>query len=467
MKDIKKEFDNLNSKFKRNKIDIGCSYDNKEIIEDLGKEKLKVKLSAIQNRNTVRLEDYIPDESKPLTFICVNIHVFQDSLGRGAFQNEDISRLRQVFEWINHRFSFNYPPNYNPIYTPKPLLKQQIDSRIRFVINKIEFYQDDSLCNTHSDNVLLNAIRQRDPNMIKQLNFLINNPSPPVSYTGHAVFPTTDMSINQVVHLIGARDASNVPEPWSPFGDWFLSLHWCHELGHIFGLCHTYDSANSWWLCARCNEQHDFYIYDVHGLSPNQDCPIPQSAGNNNIMAGAGTEAISTLQIAKMHYALENLTVGKYSKGCCCKKCVAFGAGIFRHKSQGAGVILEYEKTLANEPWAWDGKLFTCPSDGIYNFSVSFQKDSLVDGGTANDVWIKLWAGWDLIGTAWSEKADAKTTGIVNAPQYGRRDSVCFTTNVKLKKGTIVKTEIGSHNNEKRHVVDVNFSGHLLCSDCC
>lgn len=465
MKEVKKQFNDLHNEKRTKHFDIGCSYDNEQYIKSIDFEKVKKSMSSFGTRSSVVLEDYIPDKSKPITFICININIFQDSSGRGSFQKEDISRLKQIIHWINGRFAFNYPKNYSPIYNPKPQLPKKIDSRVRLVINRIEFYKDDVLNKSHSDSLLLNAIFQRDLDMKNQLNFVITNPSS-TGHTGHAIFPSTNINHDQGVFLHGSRDSSDIPEAWSPVGDWFLSLHWMHELGHIFGLCHTYDPAPSWSLCGRCNEGHQFYLYDIHGLTPNKNCPIYQNSGNNNIMAGGPTEEISTLQIAKIHYAIENYSIGKYTKGCCCNKCVAFGANIFRHKSQGDGKVLEYEKTLANVPWAWDGKIFTCPSDGIYNFSISFQKDSLIDGGTHKDVWIKLWADWELIGTAWSEQAGSNR-GWFQRPSIGRRDSVCFTTNIKLKKGTIIKTEVGSHNNEKRHLVDVNFSGHLLCSDCC
>lgn len=478
MKKLREEFLALHKQTKMSIIPIECAHSAPGV---LGQPNDEGELSGgldLQNRGAIRLEDYIPDRDKPLTFICVNIHMFQDSNGRGAFNYNDIPRLRQIIEWVSGRFWLNFPPNYNPIYTPphNPL-PQKIDSRIRFILNRIEFYQDDTLCASRNPNVLLNAVRQRDASMMNQLNFIINHPTPGIGGLGRAPYPSTNLNFDQYVWLTINRDGTTgLPNPYLPGNnlnnDFFLSQHWCHELGHFFGLCHVYPNSGpaAGGNCANCDETHDFYLYDIYGHSPNQVCPVPTGVPNNNIMSvqgGSAPEAISTLQIAKMHYALEHLSSGRYARGCCCGKCVAFGAQITRHQSQGSPLTLEYGDTLANKSFAWDGKLFTCPVDGVYNFSVSYQKDSLVDGGTPNDVYVKLWADYDNIGTAWSEKADARTRGIFNKPQYGRRDSVCYTTNIKLKKGTVVKTEVGSHDNAKRHLVDLNFSGHLLCSDCC
>ena len=407
-------------------------------------------------RSNVILTDYIPKEDKPLTFICVNLHVFQDSAGVKNYNKAHIKHLRMIFDWINGYQTNNHVPNYTGLCTTKPALPQQMDSRIRFILNRIEFYQDDALCNQGAWNFtpLVNAMIQRDPGMDSQLNIFITDPDNPQPATGYTQFPSTNLSFKQYIHTFRNR-ANPVP----PF---FLSQHWVHELGHVLGLNHLYTGGGA---SAQCNETDPLYLYDIFGCSPNQQCPLP-TGSNNNIMGAGDSWSISTLQIAKMHYSIQELSVGQYANNICCPKCVAFGASIFRHKSTGASETLKYERQFSNESWAWDDKLFTCPVDGVYHFGVSFQKDALIDGGTSKDVWIKLWADGDLIGTAWSEQTGTFGRWF-SRPQAGRRDSVSFTTNVTLKMGTIVKTEVGSHNNEKRHLVDVNFSGHLLCSKSC
>lgn len=409
------------------------------------------------NRSDINLLDYIPDAEKPLTFICVNLHIFQNSAGLKNYDKSNVKDFKAIFNWINGFYTNVYTPNYTGTCNSKTPLPQKVDSRIRFIVNRIEFYQDDALCNVGAFNyqILVNAMLQRDASMDKQLNIFLTNPHNPQPAKGYTQRPSTNLTFKQYIHSFKSKHHS-VP----PF---FLSQHWAHELGHVLGLLHTYPGPGG----PICNEMDDFYLYDIHGCFPSKMCPIPTNILNNNLMGGKDSTSISTLQVATMQYSIKNLSVGQYANGICCPNCVAFGATIFRHKSQGAGTILEYEKVLTNEAWAWDGKVFTCPVDGTYHFGVSYQKDSLVEGGTSKNVWLKLWAGWDLIGTVWSEPADARTHGIANLPQSGRRDSVCFTTNIRLKKGTIVKTEIGSHNNEKRHLVDINFNGHLLCSDCC
>jgi len=441
----------------KNEIKKGSKpYDERSIccIQETDEKKIIKKTS----RSQINLVDFIPNAEKPITFICVNLHIFQDSSGQKNYNITHKKEFKAIFDWINGYYKNSYTPNYAGICSTKPILEQQIDSRIRFILNRIEFYQDDALCNQGAWNYLplVNAMLQRDSSMDNQLNIFLTDPDTSQPAAGYTQFPSSNMYFKQYIHSFRNR-ANPVP----PF---FLSQHWAHELGHVLGLSHTYSGGGASPIC---DETDTFFLYDVHGCGSSKTCPLPQSTGNNNnLMGGKESWSISTLQVARMQYCLQNLSVSKYANGICCPKCVAFGASIFRHKSQGSGTILEYEKTLANESWAWDGKTFTCPVNGVYHFGVSFQKDSLIEGGTSKDVWLKLWADSDLIGTAWSEQADARTGGIANAPQAGRRDSVCFTTNIKLKKGTVIKTEVGSSNNEKRHLVDINFNGHLLCSDC-
>lgn len=415
-------------------------------------EKLSVKVSS---RMPFQLTDYIPAPDKPLKFICINLHIFQNQAGTKNFSKKNIGEFKQMFDWINQIYTNQIqPPNYLHICSTKPVLQQQLDSRVRFLLNRIEFYQDDVLCNQGAFNYtpLLNAMLQRDSSMDSQLNIFITAPDNAQPAAGYTQFPSSNLNTKQYIH-------SFAKGPWTNVGYWW-SQHFAHEIGHVLGLPHTYGGAN-------CNENDPFYLYDIHGCVTNKVCPIPTSDPNNNLMGGKESWSISTLQTAIIHYSLDTLSVKQYAENMCCPKCVAFGATIDRHKSQGGEQLLAYTKILANDSSAFDGKLFTCPVDGVYNFSVSFQKDSLVDGGTPKNVWVHLMADWDIIGTIMSEKADAKTDWSPGIEQFGRRDTVSAALNIKLKKGTIVKTIVKSDNGDLRNIVDVTFSGHLLCPCCC
>lgn len=423
-------------------------------------------VEQLVSRSDVVLEDYIPAADKPITFICVNLHIFQDSDGSNNYDKSKIEGFRNVFDWINSFHPNGHIPDYLGTCNSKPPLPQQLDSRIRFILNRIEFYQDDSLrqVGIYDQTPLVNAMLARDKTMDQQLNIFLTAPDTPQWAAGYInQFPTNNLNQKLYIHSFATPSDTHLDPSF------FFAVHWSHELGHFFGLTHLYQTFGTGG-CGQCDESCFFYLYDIFGCSPTQVCPLP-GGSNNNIMGGGPSWSISTLQIAIMHYALQHWSTGQYAIDCCCPRCVAFTGKIGRHKSQGPQEFLTYEYVLANEGWAWDKSTFTCPVDGTYHFSLSFQKDSLIDGGTSNDVWIKLWADTDLLGTAWSEKAGSESNRIWwfwrSKPQEGRRDSVGFSLNVSLKKGTLVRTELGSHNQEKRNLVDVIFSGHLLCSKCC
>lgn len=408
------------------------------------------------------IQQYIPAADSALQFVCVNIHVFQNSSGGNNFNYNHTGDFRRIFEWING-FQYNtFTPDYGSNCDSGSPLPQGIDTRIRYVLNRIEFYRDDALNKVEilaSLDPFFDAILDRNPAFESQLNIFITNPPPPPpgqsKPAGRAVFPTLDPALRQAIH--------SAYIPWNNAPGYFYSSHWAHELGHIFNLTHLYDSNP-------CNESNPWFHYDIFGCGTTKVCPLP-GGGNNNVMGGGPSASTATSQIAKMHHAIQELSCGKYVNNCC-GGCAAFGARFDRHQSAGNEQVLEYWETLANTPEAWDRKHFTCPNDGIYHFDLGFQKDSLIDGGTSEDVWVRLIAGNEEIGIVWSEKADRATgwgffSNFFGTPQSGRRDNVSLSVNVQLKKGTVVKTVVGSHGNLKRHLVNGTFSGHLICNDCC
>ena len=81
----------------------------------------------------------------PIKFMCVNVHIFQNSSGTKNFNRSAIPGLRQVFDWINDNYWNRQVPSIIPVCTSRPTLAQQVDPRIRFILNRIEFYRDDTL----------------------------------------------------------------------------------------------------------------------------------------------------------------------------------------------------------------------------------------------------------------------------------------------------------------------------------
>ncbi|MFD2565887.1 C1q-like domain-containing protein [Pseudotenacibaculum haliotis] len=440
-----KELERLSKQALKRELDKGFKPLNEQTICCMP-ESIENEKAQYISRSSINLIDYIPSKDDPITFICVNLHVFQDSTGQKNYNESHIKGFREIFDWINASYQNIYEPNYIGVCNSKPVLEQKIDTRIRFVLNRIEFYQDDALCNLGAWDYtpLVNAMLQRDASMNSQLNIFLTDPDNPQPALGYTRFPSSNLSFKQYIHSFRNR--------LNPIPPYFLSQHWAHELGHVLGLTHTYNGGGASPIC---DENDPFYIYDIHGCSPTKQCPIPKpSLNNNNLMGGQESWTITTLQAAVMHYSLQNLSVGQYANKGCCFKCVAFSGQGDNHVSFGTDKLLNYPNTISNEGWSWNGSEFITPVDGIYNFSISFVKDTFYHGGTQDDVHIILFKNELSIGHAWSGEGS------------GRRSTGSFQVNIKLKRGDKVFTQIHSDSKKKRHVAYYVFNGHLICSNC-
>lgn len=70
-----------------------------------------------------------------------------------------------------------------------------------------------------------------------------------------------------------------------------------------------------------------------------------------------------------------------------------------------------------------------------------------------------------ILGTAWSEKRDQKTSLSPGNQQFGRKDAVGFTNIFDLKKGTTLRTIVKGDGDSFRSICNVNFSGHLIFNE--
>ncbi|MEA3060539.1 MAG: hypothetical protein QOJ94_320 [Sphingomonadales bacterium] len=420
------------------------------------------------------LQNYVPNPSDPLKIVCVNIHIFQDQWGQGNFQPSEESRLRQIVDWINDRFV--HPSIPSRMCKPKERLLA--DTRIRFRIHRIEYYQVPAL------HVLLikkipekasaaekaalasyndaaresgRAARQaaavaRDPSLLKQLNIYVSIPDPAGSGGGYAIMPSTLMSIDSnVVYL---NPYAPQTDPLGLQGDFALSIMLGHELGHCLGLAHTYEGGGASPIA---NPADPEFLRDVFGTNPNT-CPHEGGWGadfklwppkrTNNLMGGTQDASwISRLQGATMQRALTERSVRKYlATGCHdCGSCVAFTVWGASHRSSGAPAKLSYEAVELNETWGWSGLDFVAPVAGVYHFDLNFRKEGAAEGAAV--VIRKNGSGW----IAQARPGQGKDFGLGNV-----------SVNAKLKRGDSVSTMVEGGSGE-RAISDYRFSGHLVC----
>lgn len=401
---------------------------------------------------TSSLSDYIPNQTTDLKIICVNYHIMQDDNGLGNWSIQDIPALKEISNWCNSAF-------VNPDAPSDPIAAGGIiplqDSRIRFKLNKIEFYRDSNLINSISTTALFTKIIERDPSFLSSLNIFFTNGT--IAGSAFASLPNPNINYNSFVVMLKTYQNQ-------PVSNYAASQLMAHEVGHVLGLCHTYLGGG---CSANCNEADPDFLYDVFGNSPST-CPHLPNWGidaydnslpnaekyTNNLMGGnQSNKWISSLQAAKMHRNLETTSVSKYLiNNCECMKCVAFSAQGSGHISAGADQKLSYSNTILNEGWSWDGSEFKAPVKGIYSFDISFVKDSYYHGGTQDDVNIILIKNSSSLGNAWSGEGT------------GRRGTGSFSINLKLEKGDKIFTRIHSDGGRKRHVANYNFNGKLICS---
>lgn len=131
---------------------------------------------------------------------------------------------------------------------------------------------------------------------------------------------------------------------------------------------------------------------------------------------------------------------------------VAFSVSGSGHVSEGGLVLLSYATAHTQEGggWAPGGGTFVAPCTGLYFFNVSFVKDAYHYGATASDVFVHVLKNGTGKGRAMSGQGHVD------------RDTGAYSVTLFLNQGDYVQTFVSSHGNMKRHLLEYNFSGHLV-----
>lgn len=405
------------------------------------------------------LADYTPKMTDAVKIVCVNFHIFRDAAGQGHYQESEKSRLEEIMGWVNQRYE--YPDSPSDVPSPSALLIK--DTRIRWKLNRVEYYDDDVLHNANGYTyvaALQAAALARNPSTLSQLNVYFTAGIWD-SISGFAEPPSTSANHDSWVVMLHSYNPATDSDS-SP-GDYARSNTLSHEFGHTLSLAHTYLSPAA---SADCTPGPEF-LSDVFGTAPST-CPhvgdwaaeaqgAPPTITNNLMGGNKANHWISGLQAARMHRALETMSVKRYlATGCKdCISCLAFtvtGAG---HVSQDGATKLIYQKVELNEAWGWNGEDFVAPFSGIYHFDVMFVKDGYYYDGTQDDVFVDVMKNATVrIARAWSGEGS------------GKRGTGCAAFNTKLAAGDVISTMANSDGGPKRHIALYTFSGHLICACC-
>jgi len=271
--------------------------------------------------NKYRLQSsYIPNTNPYVdeVVIPINLIVIADDFGnQGAYTPAEwASQQANALYWLNRVFTqTQQPTDPAPGYPNSYWLTETNDTKIRFEINQVFFYNNSSLFNAPF-NGSGSAIRTHHLATHPEAQNFINCYLAKNSYPG-AGGASWQSSIEPRIISFGWNDPNDQYATW-PGSYWYWAQHLPHELGHQLGLCHTYSGS----ACTETLGGYDF-LSDVFFNPPaHENCPginpasSPTDFCTNNLMSGKEyNEFVSPLQAGKMHRQLRLSSIKNFAYG--------------------------------------------------------------------------------------------------------------------------------------------------------
>ncbi|MFO7978062.1 MAG: hypothetical protein R6U64_05330 [Bacteroidales bacterium] len=251
----------------------------------------EIPASKTASAPAMEVDPYQPfiQETVPLKYIRVAIHVFAPSSGKDSFQDRPAHRafLENTIKKLNELLS-GMPP-LEPAGSPEITSPHISDARIRVFLDTIYFHRDDFVHETFSKKGIV-----RHGAAFAHKNYVVKNNtlnSVQKQHTLHIIIAGTHPVTGGQVSGIGNKDfmlfkgwyhAFASGQPYANYGNL------AHELGHSLGLRHHYGPDQ----CTQCQDLGCFPV----GVT-------------NNIMGlwPGKWESLSECQVAIIHRHLDGL----------------------------------------------------------------------------------------------------------------------------------------------------------------
>ncbi|NQY08435.1 MAG: hypothetical protein HRT71_02845 [Flavobacteriales bacterium] len=274
-------------------------------------------------------EHYAPYADVATKTIKIALHFWQNDSGGGNWNLNDSAHVARL-HWIENSINKKLRINRKPSHPVRPVSEEIRDLKLQIEFVEMYAYQEEKHYRSRSISSLNNYVRNSYQERINNIF--------PIHITNGKYGGAAGMA-NMATTNVKSKNAGIVTfaSEHNPSSDYAWASHLLHELGHNFGLKHTYKSG-----LGGGNEttyiKHQDFLWDVFGASPGIATPNgtpkdslnvcyhdgyfrcdykdPSTTCTNNLMGGTGTGGYtSVLQAGRMHKALALTNMRRYIKG--------------------------------------------------------------------------------------------------------------------------------------------------------
>ncbi len=383
--------------------------------------------------------NYVPTTNSPVITVKITFHVIQNSNGTSGpwLGASGITALTDAAAWMHNAFD-RYSGQRNATYSTGTLLSNNyiFDSKINYELTNIYVYNDDAMNVSTNDNDIMTYLNSQHPNVTDEGLPIIFNSGSYGSASGY----TSGYNGAPFIHSFVWNDS------------WFLQSHLRHEIGHAFGLYHTYQAS-----C--CPENLDCtnpdFLSDVFpinntmctsGSSPCNACYEAYPNTSNNLMSGGQNDWISPLQMGRRNRNMHLI-----------------GTGIRKFAKEMTSSTIAPWLITANEVWDFDIQMYEdivvksgstltikCKVGMANNGRIVVERGAklIIDGGEVY-AWGSNWSGIQV----WGNSAQPQTIVSGLAPNQGIVDVI--------NQGTIRDAAVGISTGKFFDNGDLDWGGYF------